>query len=364
MTPEGRISLAAARFAENLRRADVDVTVQQSMRFVDGLSLTAGTQMREVAHATLATTPDDIAAIDLLLDGTSGGSSTNAPATVVRSVDDAPGPSRDREPGTRGAGAGFSPVEVLRQRDIAGCTDDERAEIRALLRRVSLVGDGRRSRRAIRGADRGPLDPRATLRTAAHTGGELVRLHHRSRRTRPRRVALLLDVSGSMEPYARSLLQLAHVGAAGPGDVEVFALGTRLTRLTRLLSTRDPDAAFDAAVTAARDWGGGTRLGATLREIIDDPTMQGCVRGAIAIVVSDGLDRGDPAELREQMARLARVAHHIIWVNPLRATEGYEPTAAGMRAALPYVDDFIEGHSVAAFDRLAELVASPGKRSR
>jgi uncharacterized protein with von Willebrand factor type A (vWA) domain len=364
VTSDGGVSLAVAQFADALRRVDVEVTVPQTLCFVEALSLTDGAGLRAIAHATLATSPEDIAAIDELLDGERGASPERADRPTILQVDDAGATAGDHCVGDDRARAGFSAVEVLRQRDIAACTDEERAQIRSLLRSVELVGDRRRSRRTRRERGSGTIDQRATLRSAGRTGGELVRLHHRSRRTRPRRVVLLLDVSGSMEPYVRSLLQLAHLGAAGPADVQVFALGTRLTRLTRHLSTRDPDAAFEAAVAAARDWGGGTRLGATLQAINDDPTTRGIVTSSTVIVASDGLDRGDPDQLQEQMARLARVAHRIIWVNPLRFIDGYEPTAAGMRAALPYVDAFVEGHSVAAFERLAELVATPPRRDR
>ena len=143
----------------------------------------------------------------------------------------------------------------------------------------------------------------------------------------------------------------------------MFALGTRLTRLTRHLSSRDPDCAFAAAVTAAPDWGGGTRLGPNVRSLLADPTTNGLVRGAVVVVVSDGLDRGDPDELSTQMARLARHAHRLIWVNPLRAGPGYEPVAVGMRAALPYVDAFVDGHSLDALENLAEIVAERAGRS-
>jgi uncharacterized protein with von Willebrand factor type A (vWA) domain len=185
------------------------------------------------------------------------------------------------------------------------------------------------------------------------------------RRERPRRVVLLLDVSGSMEPYARTALQFAYTGANAAGrGVEAFALGTQLTRLTRQLRGRDPDAAFVAATRAASDWGGGTRLGANLAGLLDDPTTNGLVRGAVVVMLSDGLDRGDPEELARQMARLARLAHRIVWVNPRRAGEGYEPLAEGMAAALPFVDDFVDGHSLGSFEALSDLAAGRSRRVR
>jgi uncharacterized protein with von Willebrand factor type A (vWA) domain len=173
---------------------------------------------------------------------------------------------------------------------------------------------------------------------------------------RPRRLVLLLDVSGSMEAYARALLRFVHAAVAGRGRVEAFTLGTRLTRLTRELSDRDPDAAIRKATGATPDWSGGTRLGDTLRAFNDEWGQRGMARGAIVVILSDGWDRGEPEVMAEQMARLSRVAHRVVWVNPLKASEGYAPLARGMAAALPFVDDFIEGHSLDSLERLAQVI--------
>jgi uncharacterized protein len=178
--------------------------------------------------------------------------------------------------------------------------------------------------------------------------------------TRPRRVVLLCDVSGSMEPYARALVRFLHAAVVGRARVEAFALATRLTRLTRPLSSRDPDAALTATADAVADWAGGTRLGEGLRAFNDTWGVRGMARGAIVVVLSDGWDRGDPSALAEQMARLRRVAHRVVWVNPLKAAPGYAPLAQGMAAALPFVDDFVEGHSLASLETLARVVG--GKR--
>jgi uncharacterized protein with von Willebrand factor type A (vWA) domain len=182
---------------------------------------------------------------------------------------------------------------------------------------------------------------------------------------------LLLDVSGSMEPYARALLRFAHatVAARGVARVEVFTLGTRLTRVTRELGDRDPDAALGAAATVVADWSGGTRLGTGLEEFNDRWGARGTARGAIVVVLSDGWDRGDPQHLADAMRRLSRVAHRVVWANPLKASPGYAPLARGMAAALPYVDDFVEGHSIVALERLAAVIGGavdgsvrPGER--
>ena len=200
------------------------------------------------------------------------------------------------------------------------------------------------------------LDLRRTVREALRTGGEPVRRRTRRPGTRERRVVLLVDVSGSMEPYARGLLRFANAAVLARRSVEVFTLGTRLTRLSRELATRDPDAALRRATAAVVDFSGGTRLGDTVREFNDRWGVRGLARGADVVILSDGWDRGEPEELAEQMARLHRVAHRVIWVNPLKASPGYAPLARGMAAALPHVDRFVEGHSVASLQELAALV--------
>ena len=160
-----------------------------------------------------------------------------------------------------------------------------------------------------------------------------------------------------MEPYARAFVRFLHAAVVSRTRVEAFALGTRLTRVTRELSSRDPDAAVRAAADRVVDWSGGTRLGDGLRAFNDEWGIRGMARGAIVVILSDGWDRGEPEALAEQMARLARVAHKIVWVNPLKASPGYAPLAQGMAAALPYVDEFVEGHSLAALEELASVIS-------
>jgi uncharacterized protein with von Willebrand factor type A (vWA) domain len=254
----------------------------------------------------------------------------------------------------------FSAVEVLRHKDFADCTDAELHELRILMNDVRLIGAKRRSRRMVASRrDRGRPDLRRTVRASLRAGGEPVRRHHLRPGERPRRVVFLLDVSGSMEPYARALLRFVHAAVIGRQRVEAFALGTRLTRLTRELSTKDPDTAFERATHRVLDWSGGTRLGVGLRNFNDQWGVRGMARGATVVVLSDGWDRGDPDVLATQMQRLSRVAHRIVWVNPLKVTPGYAPLARGMAAALPFVDDFVEGHSLDALDRLAAVIAEP-----
>jgi hypothetical protein len=167
---------------------------------------------------------------------------------------------------------------------------------------------------------------------------------------------LLCDVSGSMEPYARALVRFLHAAVVGRGRVEAFVMGTRLTRITRELSSRDPDAALAAAARRVVDWSGGTRLGDSLRDFNDRWGVRGMARGAVVVILSDGWDRGDPDELAAETARLHRCAHRLVWLNPLKAHAGYEPLTRGMQAALPHVDNFMAGNSLASLDELAELL--------
>jgi hypothetical protein len=192
--------------------------------------------------------------------------------------------------------------------------------------------------------------------------GEPGDLAWRRRRVRPRRVVLLIDVSGSMSGYADALLRLAHRFAVDPGSgvrrpVEVFTIGTRLTRVTRAMRLRDPERALVAAGETVPDWSGGTRLGENLQAFLDRWGARGMARGAVVVVFSDGWERGDASQLAEQMSRLHRIAHRVVWVNPHRGKAGYEPVQQGVLAVLPHVDDFVAGHSLATYAELVEVVA-------
>lgn len=253
----------------------------------------------------------------------------------------------------------FSAAEVLREKDFATYTDVELAEAQRLMARMRVTGALRRSRRLVPAKRRrGRPDLRRTVRAALRAGGEPMNRRFLEQGTRPRRLVLLLDVSGSMEPYARALARFVHAAVAGRTKVEAFALGTRLTRITRELSSRDPDIAMRKATLSVKDWAGGTRLGDGLRLFNDEWGVRGMARGATVVVLSDGWDRGEPHVLAEQMARLHRIAHKVVWVNPLKYTPGYAPLARGMAAALPYVDAFVEGHSIDAMERLATVIST------
>jgi uncharacterized protein len=290
------------------------------------------------------------------------------PATVVRRVplvvDGGPpgqgGPGEEDEPALQ---ASASSTEVLRHRDIAELSAAERAALHKALAAFALPGEARRSRR-YRPAGSGRIDPQRTVRTLLRSGGEPYRLHRRRHTTRPRPVVLIVDISGSMSAYADALLRFAHAASRRTRtSTEVFTLGTRLTRITRALSVRDPEAAMRAVAAAVPDWSGGTRLGALLREFLDRWGQRGTARGAVVVVLSDGWEREDPALLGRQMARLSRLAHRIVWANPRRGRPGFAPLAAGLVAALPYVDDFVDGHSLAALERLARVVVRADART-
>jgi uncharacterized protein len=257
----------------------------------------------------------------------------------------------------------YSPVEVLRTKDFTLYSPEEFAELQRLLADLRLSGALRRSRR-LEPAHRGRHDPRRTLRSALRTGGEAVRHRFRKARVQPRKVVLLCDVSGSMAPYSRALLRFLHAGVVSRGRLEAFSMGTRLTRITRELATRDPDQALRQAARAVRDLSGGTRLGDTTKEFVDRWGQRGIARGAVVVILSDGWDRGDVAVLAEQMQRLERLAYKVIWVNPLKSAPGYKPLAAGMAAALPHVDVFLSGHNFESLEELASAIADAAERER
>jgi hypothetical protein len=252
--------------------------------------------------------------------------------------------------------AAYSEVELLHDKDFSQYTDAERAVAMAILRALARRGPtrvGRRTKPVRRGGTRPDL-PR-TLHAALRTGGEPLRIARRGPVRVPRPLVLVLDISGSMAPYARMLLQYAQAAAIARPRVEVFAFGTRLTRLTPELRLRDPDVALERASAAVADWSGGTRIGASLGELHRAHGRR-LGRSAAVVILSDGWDRGEPEVLAAEMARLRRSAHRVIWLNPLKAAPGYAPLARGMAAALPHADHFLAGHSLRSLAELAVLL--------
>ncbi len=360
----------AVGFAGALRRAGLEVSLTSALLYTEALAVCDVGSRASVYWAgrcALVHRFEDVGVYDAVFGAYWLGSplGTVAPAAAVSvpvmlQVDEAGDDSGDEEEPDRDSdviAVRYCATETLATKDFADCTDAELDEARRLMERLRFRGPTRPSRRLEPARScRGHLDVRRTVRTAMRSGGEPVHLHRRVSGRRPRRLVLLLDVSGSMERYARALLRLVHAAVSGRSRVEAFALGTRLTRLTRELSSRDPDRALRAASAAVPDWSGGTRLGSGLRSFNDEWGCRGMARGAVAVILSDGWDRGDPSEMSEQMQRLSRVAHRVVWVNPLKASPGYAPLARGMAAALPFVDNFVEGHNLESLERLAELV--------
>lgn len=352
-------------FARTLRAAGVAASPDRLHATFDAarsLDVTDRSDVYWAGRLTLCASQDDIERYDRVFAAYFAGEQAPPvrrvpPVQVVRPVA-VPGgestPTTTDEPPEPAATA--STTEVLRHRDLAALTAAEREDVRRLIASIDPVGEVRRSRR-YRPAHRGTLDPRRTVRTMLRRGGEPVRLERRTHRVRPRRIVLVVDVSGSMQPYADPLLRFAHATARRRPRTEVFTIGTRLTRVTREISGRDPSAALSAVADAVPDWSGGTRLGELLKAFLDRWGQRGVARGAVVVVASDGWERGDATLLGEQMARLHRLAHRVVWANPHRGQPGYAPMTAGMLAALPHVDAFVDGHSVAALERLARVMS-------
>jgi uncharacterized protein len=252
--------------------------------------------------------------------------------------------------------AAWSDIELLLDKDFAQYSDAERALARAVVAQLARRGPTRRSRRLRAARTRGVRpDLQRTLRASLRTGGEPLERRWREPATKPRRLVLVCDVSGSMAPYARALLQYLHAVVATHRRVEAFAFGTRLTRLTRELGERDPDRALARAADAVADWSGGTRIGASVGALNREHGRR-LGRGAIVVILSDGWDRGEPELLAAEMARLRRSAHRVVWLNPLKAARGYEPLARGMVAALPHTDHFLAGNSLSSLAELAMIL--------
>jgi uncharacterized protein len=358
-------------FSRALRAAGVPVTQDRTRSFLEATALVGLDDQRATywaGRATLCSAPDDLDRYDQVF--TAWFLPTERPV-VRQQGEERRVQQASLEPAGEGGSAEgeddqvramASGAEVLRHRDIADLGATEKARLATLFQtlrpRAPQRAAGRRTP-----WHRGDVDAARTMREMLRRMGEPGPIAWRRRATRPRRLVLLVDVSGSMSPYADALLRLAHrfshpPASRGPAPrVETFTLGTRLTRVTRAMRLRDPDRAIVAAGETVPDWSGGTRLGETLRIFLDRWGQRGLARGAVVVVFSDGWERGDATTLGEQMARLRRIAHQVVWVNPHVGKAGYEPVQQGIVAALPYVDHLVAGHSLAAFAELVEVVA-------
>jgi uncharacterized protein with von Willebrand factor type A (vWA) domain len=357
-----------AELAERLRASGVRVGTGEVLAAHRALLVVDLPDARTALRAVLCSSRGDLAAfdaawtelaagrVDPLLDELMHTAKLALPRTAVPSTERAPQEPGDVEP----VPAAYSAVELLLQKDFSDYTEDERAAARALLERIARRAPRRRSRRTVGvRRRRGEVhDLRATVRASLRHGGEPVELHYRAPSQRPRPMVLLIDVSGSMAPYARMLLQYAQAAVTARRRVEVFAFGTRLTRITRELAGRDVDRALRRATDAVVDLGGGTRIGDSLGTLNREHGRR-LGRGSDVVVLSDGWDRGEPEVLAAEMARLRRCAHRMVWLNPLAADPRYEPLTRGMRAALPHTDSLIAGNSIASLAALADLLETP-----
>lgn len=389
------LSAICAAFGDLLHRAGVPVTPERSSRFATAVVVAEPhniVALYWLGRITLTTARDQHEIYDRVFQQVfrgivdiadfRGDSPHQAPPEAMPSGERAPSAQEkhgDGQVGQRGTSAtpgaadpdaaseaasalaAVSAQERLNDREFSTLTEAELALIQRLVEQLPFVPPLRRGRRTKRHRSAGDIDIRATLRRSHRTAGDPVRLLHRKRTTKPRRIILIADVSGSMEPYARIYLHLMR-GAVQAIKAEAFCFATHLTRLTRQLSTTHTEVAYRKAAEAANDWSGGTRIGHAIRTFIDDFGRRGMARGAVIVIVSDGWESDRPELLGEAMERLSRLAHHIIWVNPRKAAESFEPLTGGMAAVLPYVDTFLSGHSLRALNEVMAAISAAGDR--
>ncbi len=251
-----------------------------------------------------------------------------------------------------------SEEEALSHKNFQSLNAEELALLYKLMIRLQLATPERVTRRKRRGRRGEHMDMRRTLRRSLHTGGDPIVLARKRRRVHPRRLVLLCDISGSMEPYARAYLQFLHAARATGPYAEAFVFATRLTRLTRQLAGRNPQRAIRRATEAAPDWSSGTRIGDALKEFNDRYGRRGMARGSVIVILSDGWERGDPDLVGREMQRLSRLAYRIVWVNPRVAAQNFAPKAGGLVAALPYCDALVSGHTLKSLEEVADAIAA------
>jgi uncharacterized protein with von Willebrand factor type A (vWA) domain len=385
-------------FSQRLHAAGVPVTPTQSEQYARSLRLTRPESRRQLYFATRAvfvTGFQQVAAFNRVFAevfGTGGKKPDDLDVELEAappsdSMDSEPPEQDERDPQEAAGGqdpAGFQagsgedeqeededaeevpvPVaqasedELLSQKNFSALNPEELAALYRLMVRLQLATPERLTRRKKRGRRGEHMDMRRTLRRSLHTGGDPIELARKRRRVVPRRLVLLCDISGSMEPYTRAYLQfLAAARATGP-YTEAFVFATRLTRLTRQLAGRNPQRAIRRATEAAPDWSSGTRIGDALKTFNDRYGRRGMARGAVIVILSDGWERGDPTLVGREMQRLARLAYRIVWVNPRVVAKDFAPRAGGLVAALPYCDALVSGHSIKALDEVADAIAAP-----
>jgi len=359
-------------FGRVLREAGLEVgpgRLQDALRGLDVVGLTSRDDVYHALRCTLVARHDDLDVFDAAFSAYWERAARTPTPEIGLEVprfepEAAPAPSpMEGEGGGREDGEELtlllaaSPDERLRQRDFADMTTAELRRLRRLMERLPQAAPTRRSRR-LRAASAGDvLDARRTFRQAMRTDGLPLEPAYRRRKQVPRKLVFLCDVSGSMEPYARAMVMFLQAVTASGRHVEAFAFGTRITRLTPHLRKLDPARALAATGGLMPDWGGGTRIGESLRHYNETWGRRGLTRGATVVIVSDGWERGDLRELDTELGRIARQAHRLVWVNPLKGHAGFAPLAGGMRIALRHSDEFVEGHNLVALEALAEVIS-------
>ena len=358
-------------FGRLLREAGLDVgtgRIALAAAALDLVSITDRDNVYWALRLTLVSRHEDLEAFDRAF--AAWFDRTLIPAPLPRRADETERQLQGRTGQVADSGAGevneaspgWTAEELLRRKDFATLSNDEFAELRALIRAVSASRPLRRTRRR-RVDPRGDvLDLRRMARLSLATAGEPIERSYRGRTFSPRKLVVLCDVSGSMEPYARALLLFVHALVSAGPRVEVFAFGTRLTRLTQDLRGRNVEQSLEAAAERIVDWSGGTRIGASLKQFNDEWGRRALSRGSIVVILSDGWEREDSALVANEMGRLSRAAYATIWVNPLKGHPEYQPLAGGMRAALPYVDRFVAGQNLDDLCVLAEVIRGIERR--
>jgi uncharacterized protein len=374
-----------ASLSRRLYERGLPVTPARSAEFARALRLVRPVSHRRLywtTRAVFVTDPAQVDAFDAVFfsvfgreDAGEEPDATTAPAPDERPVTDrvSSGPSSrgggvpSPAPGERGEEesteleaplALASDEELLRSKRFDALEPHELAQLYRMMSRLQLATPQRRTRRYEKGRQGEHLDLRRTLRASRRTGGDPVRLARRHRRVVRRRLVMLCDISGSMEPYARAYLQFLTCAAGAGPNAEAFVFATRLTRLTRALAARNPERAIQRAAAAAPDWSSGTRIGDALREFNDRHGRRGMARGAVVVILSDGWERGDPELVGREMERLARLAHRVVWVNPRVGADNFSARSAGMLAALPHCDAFVSGHTFEALGEVVEAIAA------
>jgi uncharacterized protein with von Willebrand factor type A (vWA) domain len=357
-------------FGRTLRAEGVRVGTSELLDFCVAVDLLGPRDLYWAGRTSLVSRQADLATYDRVFRAffrdPSADIPDGAPELPTEGGDPRPSPGDIRLGPTRRGSAATSALastfESERERSFADWSPDELARLGALLRRQAMRLPPRRSRRRAP-ARTGLPDLRRTLRSSLRTGGDPLHVARRARQDQPRRLVLLLDVSRSMSPYSRALLLFAYSAVRRSRRGEAFCFGTRLTRITRLLDQRRPQDVLDRAAAEVLDWDGGTRIGQAIKSFLDEYGHRGMARGAVIVIASDGLDAGEPELLERQMARLGRLAHQVIWLNPLAASDRYKPLARGMQAALSHLDLFLSGHSLASLEAMEDqlvALAQPG----